>query len=151
MRSMQWQLGILGTISTFARRHREKKKNLCRGGRSQDLPSTDFYPAVRHLNLKKQQYTHSTANTHTMTTIHTRQLQQNTQNNYNNTHKTTNNSIHKTTTTIHTRQLQQNTQDNYNNTHKTTNNSIHKTTTTIHTRQLTTVYTRHLKIQHVQR
>jgi len=34
-----------------------------------------------------------------MTTIHTRQLQQFTQDNYNN--------IHKTTTTIHTRQLQQ--------------------------------------------
>ena len=54
-----------------------------------------------------------------MTTIHTRQLQQFTQDNYNN--------IHKTTTIIRTRQLQQYTQDNYNNTHKTT--------TTIHTRQ----------------
>ena len=43
-----------------------------------------------------------------MTTIHTRQLQQYTQDKYNNTHKTT--------TTIHTRQLQQYTQDNYNNT-----------------------------------
>ena len=29
MRSMQWQLGILGTISAFAYRHRETKKNLC--------------------------------------------------------------------------------------------------------------------------
>jgi len=37
MRSMQWQLGILGTISAFALRHGETKKNLCRGGRSQDL------------------------------------------------------------------------------------------------------------------
>jgi len=37
MRSMYWQLGILGTISAFAFRHRETKKNLCRGGRSQDL------------------------------------------------------------------------------------------------------------------
>jgi len=55
-----------------------------------------------------------------MTTIHTRQLQQYTQDNYSNTHKTT--------TTIHKRQLQQYTQDNYNNTHKTT--------TTVHTRQL---------------
>ena len=77
-----------------------------------------------------------------MTTIHTRQLQQNTQDNYNNTHKTT--------TTIRKRQLQQYTQDNYNNTHKTTTtihtrqlqytqdnyNNIHKTTTTIHKRQL---------------
>jgi len=44
-------------------------------------------------------------------------------------------------TTIHTRQLQQYTQDNYYNTHETT--------TTIHTRQLTTIHTRHLKIQHV--
>ena len=32
MRSMQWQLGILGTISAFAFRHRETKKNLCRDG-----------------------------------------------------------------------------------------------------------------------
>ena len=59
-------------------------------------------------------------------TIHTRQLQQCTQDNYNNTHKTS--------TTIHTKHLQQYTQDNYNNTHKTT----------------TTIHTRHLKIQHVQ-
>ena len=54
MRSMQWQLGILGTISAFAYRHRETKKNLCRGGRSQDLPNTDFQPAVRRLKLKKK-------------------------------------------------------------------------------------------------
>ena len=46
MKSMQWQLGMLGTISAFAYRHRETKKNLCRGDRSQDLPSTDFQPAV---------------------------------------------------------------------------------------------------------
>ena len=38
MRSVQWQLGILGTISAFAYRHRETEKNLCRGGRSQELP-----------------------------------------------------------------------------------------------------------------
>jgi len=31
-----------GTISAFAYRHRETKKNLSRGGRSQDLPNTDF-------------------------------------------------------------------------------------------------------------
>ena len=49
MRSMQQQLGNLGTISAFACRHRETKKNLCRGGRSQDLPNTHFQPAVRHL------------------------------------------------------------------------------------------------------
>jgi len=48
-----------------------------------------------------------------MTTMHTRQLQQYTQDNYNNTHKTTNSNIH-----------------------KTTNTNTHKTTTTIHTRQL---------------
>jgi len=30
MRSVKWQLGILGTISAFAYRHRETKKNLCR-------------------------------------------------------------------------------------------------------------------------
>ena len=34
--------GVLGTISAFAFRHREAKKNLCRGGRSQDLPNTDL-------------------------------------------------------------------------------------------------------------
>jgi hypothetical protein len=32
----------LGTISAFAYRHRETEKNLCRGGRSQDLPDTDL-------------------------------------------------------------------------------------------------------------
>ena len=32
----------MGTISAFAYRHRETKKNLCRGGRSQDLPNTDL-------------------------------------------------------------------------------------------------------------
>ena len=36
------QLRMLGTVSAFAYRHRETKKNLCRGGRSQDLPNTDF-------------------------------------------------------------------------------------------------------------
>ena len=52
MRSMQQQLGILGTISAFAYRRRETKKNLCRGGRLQDLPNTDLQPAVRHLKKK---------------------------------------------------------------------------------------------------
>jgi len=42
MRSMPYRLGNLGTISVFAYRHRETKENLCRGGRSQDLPDTDF-------------------------------------------------------------------------------------------------------------
>ena len=68
---------------------------------------------------KLQQYTQDN------TTIHTKQLQY-TQDNYNNTHKTT--------TTTHTRQLQQYTQGNYNNAQKTT--TTHKITTTIHTRQL---------------
>jgi len=36
MRSMQWQLGMLGTISAFAFTYRETKKNLCRDGRSQE-------------------------------------------------------------------------------------------------------------------
>jgi len=42
MRSMKKQLGVLGTISAFAFRHSETKKNLCRGGRSQDLLDTNF-------------------------------------------------------------------------------------------------------------
>jgi len=33
---------IFGTISAFAYRHRETKRNLCRGGRSQDLQNTDL-------------------------------------------------------------------------------------------------------------
>ena len=75
MRSMQWQLGILGTVSAFAFRHMETKKNLCRDGLSQDLQNTDFQPAVRHIKLKKKQCPHSTTNTHnnthkTTTTIH---------------------------------------------------------------------------------
>ena len=35
-----WNLG--NHLSAVAYRHRETKKNLCRGGRSQDLPNTDF-------------------------------------------------------------------------------------------------------------
>ena len=58
MRSMQWQLGVLGTISAFTYRNRETKKNLCRGGRSQDGPDTGFQPAVRLLKYERQQYTH---------------------------------------------------------------------------------------------
>jgi len=164
----------LGNHLNIAYRRSETKKNLRRGGRSQDLPNTDFWPAVRHLK-RKQQYTHSTVNTHKMTTIHarqlttihTKQLQKYTQDNYNNTHKT-NTTVHTRQLTIHTRQLQQYTQDNYNSTHKTattihtkqlqrytqyynnthkiTNNNTHKTTTTIPTRHLTTIHTRYLKI-----
>ena len=51
MRSMLWQLGILGTISAFAYRHRETEKNLCRGGRSQDLPSRS-QDLLRHVTLQ---------------------------------------------------------------------------------------------------
>ena len=99
MRSMQWQLGMLGTLSRLANRNSETKKYLCRDGRSQDLPNTDFQPAVRHLKYKKKTTHTQYNNTHKMTTIHTRQLQQYTQDNYNNTHKTT--------TTIHTVNQQQ--------------------------------------------
>jgi len=35
-----WNLG--NHWEAFAFRHKETKKNLCRGGRSQDLPNTDF-------------------------------------------------------------------------------------------------------------
>jgi len=46
---MQQQLVVLGTISALAYRHRGTKKNLCRGGWLQDLPATDFQPAIRRL------------------------------------------------------------------------------------------------------
>ena len=49
MISMQWQLGILGTISAFAHGHRKTKKNLRRCGRSQDLPDPALQTAVRLL------------------------------------------------------------------------------------------------------
>ena len=35
-----WNVG--NHLSAFAYRQRETEKNLCRGGRSQDLPDTDF-------------------------------------------------------------------------------------------------------------
>ena len=57
MRSMQQQLGVLGNISTFAFRHRETEKNLSRGGRSHELPCTDFQPAILLLKYVEQQYT----------------------------------------------------------------------------------------------
>ena len=60
MRSMQQQLGVLGTISAFAFKHRETKKNLCRGGRSQDLPDTDFQPAIRQPQYVRQQFINRT-------------------------------------------------------------------------------------------
>jgi hypothetical protein len=43
MGSMQWQLGReLGTIPAFASRIQENQGNLCRDGRSQDLPDCGF-------------------------------------------------------------------------------------------------------------
>ena len=36
------KLEAWGTITAFVVVHRETKKNLCRDGRSQDLPDTDF-------------------------------------------------------------------------------------------------------------
>ena len=38
--SGNWE--VSGTIPAFAAVHRETEKNLCRDGRSQDLPDTDF-------------------------------------------------------------------------------------------------------------
>ena len=78
MRSMQWQLGILRTISAFAYRHRETKKNLCRGGRSQDLPtaSSPTSKVKTAIHTQYNQYTQDN-NTHkTTTTIHTVNQQQ---------------------------------------------------------------------------
>jgi hypothetical protein len=98
---------MLRNISAFTYRHRETEKNLCRGGRSQDFPSTDFEPAVRHLKYARQQYTHGTTNTHKMTTIHTRQR------------------------TIHTSQLQQYTRPTNNN-----YTQVNLKLSTIHTRQI---------------
>jgi len=41
--SMQWQLGReIGTIPAFASRTQENQENLCRDGRSQDLPDSGF-------------------------------------------------------------------------------------------------------------
>jgi len=45
MRSMQLQLGVLGTISAFTYRQWKTKKKLCRCGWSQDLP--DHNPATK--------------------------------------------------------------------------------------------------------
>ena len=38
----------MGTISAFAHGHRKTKKNLCRGGRSQDLPDPALYDRKTH-------------------------------------------------------------------------------------------------------
>jgi hypothetical protein len=60
MRSMQWQLGMLGNTSDFAFRHREYKKNLCVGDRWQDIPDTDFLAAIWQREYVRQQYRHRT-------------------------------------------------------------------------------------------
>jgi len=40
---MQWQLGReMGTIPAFASSTQKNQENLGRGGRSQDLPDSDF-------------------------------------------------------------------------------------------------------------
>jgi len=40
---MQWQLGReMRTIPAFVSRTQENQENLCRGGRSQDLPDSGF-------------------------------------------------------------------------------------------------------------
>jgi len=49
---------MLGTVWAFAYRHRETKKNLCRGGRSQDLPNTDtlLYNILYTVSTQQHQY-----------------------------------------------------------------------------------------------
>ena len=43
MGSMQWQLGReMGTIPAIASRTQENQENLCRDGRSKDLPDAGF-------------------------------------------------------------------------------------------------------------
>ena len=51
MRSMQQQLGVLGTILQT----QGKQENLCRDDRSQDLPDTDLQPTVRQVKYMGQQ------------------------------------------------------------------------------------------------
>jgi len=51
MRSILWQLGILGTVSAFTWRHRKTRETLCQDGRpacrrTYRMP-TDSQPAVR--------------------------------------------------------------------------------------------------------
>ena len=62
MRSMQWQLGMMGTISAFAFRHRKTKKNLCRGGRkfykSHSLPAVGL--ELLNLGLLGRRFIHQT-------------------------------------------------------------------------------------------
>ena len=79
-----------------------------------------------------------TANTHKMTTIHTRQLQQYTQDIYNNTNKTSTTIHTRRLTTIHTRRLTKIHTRQLTITHT-------RRLTTIHTRQLTTIHTKQLQ------
>ena len=72
MRNMQQQLGVLGTNSAFAYRHRETKKNLCRGGRSQDLPDSDLLASNPATKVSKTAIHTQYNNTHEVTKIHTR-------------------------------------------------------------------------------
>jgi len=51
MRSMQWQLGILGTITAFAYRHRETRENLCRGGRSTNIRKRQLMKRLLNKNI----------------------------------------------------------------------------------------------------
>jgi len=50
---MWWQLGMLGANSASAFRHRETKKNLCIGGRLQDILNIVFWLAVRQMGNKE--------------------------------------------------------------------------------------------------
>jgi hypothetical protein len=52
MRSMQQQLGFLGTILAIAFRHSETKKIMCRGGRSRDLPDIDAIVAYLTITIR---------------------------------------------------------------------------------------------------
>jgi len=54
-----WSVG--NRLAAFAYRHRETKKNLCRGGRSHHLPDSDLWLTIRQLKYVRQQYTHSEA------------------------------------------------------------------------------------------
>jgi len=53
----------LGTISAFAHGHRKTKKNLCRGGRSQDLPDPALPCSMLSSALKNNSINSSFATT----------------------------------------------------------------------------------------
>ena len=81
MRSMQWQLGILGTISAFAYRHRETEKNCVEmaGRRTFRILTSSQQSGVESKNN----------NTHVAQQASTNTLYDNNTHNYNNTYKTT--------------------------------------------------------------